>query len=110
MPGGNSCSSKRPYRMLKDGSMNSPDVKALNGAELLADPGYMGFQLKNPPPEYDIDPNFGLSMYGGIDHNQEDTQGTSGWKALSTEGAPTAPASRTKGAKKNSNPFPEKPL
>src|SRR3989442_4488209 len=94
MPGGNSSSSKRPYRMLKDGSMNSPDVKALGGAEFLADPDYSGYLLKEPPPGADyIDTNYGLNKYTGIPDNQEDTQGNSGWTKQATE----SPLSSTSG-------------
>ena len=95
MPGGNSSSSKRPHRMLKDGSMNSPDVKALSGAELLAKPSYQGLQLdESPPGGYEIDTDYGYSKYTGIAEFKGDTQGNDGWQKLATEAPNSAVGGR----------------
>lgn len=111
MAGGNTSSSKRPYRMMKDSSMNSPDVKALSGAELFAKPDFQGLQLDEAPPKYEIDTEYGHSKYGGIEEFNGDTQGNDGWNKLATEAPNSAQGGRANYVKptKNANPMEGKP-
>jgi len=82
--------------MIKDSSMNSPDVKALNGSELLADPSYAGFQLKDGVEmgDYQIDIDYGYPRAGNIPNNTEDTQGNSGWTPAGAEHPKSATSGR----------------
>lgn len=84
MPGGNTSSSKRPYRNLKGGGQRAPDVMALNGSELLGNEMNMG--LDTIKGEYAVDIEYGLSSTEATPEAPGDTQGNSGWAMKKPEG------------------------
>lgn len=91
MPGGNTSSKKRPYRMSKASSQASPDVKALSGGEVFGDPGNL--QLWGAGSEEYIDTRFGYDSFARSTPNAtpKNVDGNAGWESAKPPSAPAGP-------------------
>lgn len=97
MAGGNTSSSKRPYRNLKGGSQLNPEVMSLYAAQVLS--SEKNLNIDGLPVEDYIDTEYGLSMWKPTPDAKGDTQGNSGWKSAGPGGDNRAPNLKVGGSK-----------
>lgn len=98
MPGGNTSSSKRPYRMLKGGGQRPYDVRALSGGETFGDEQNMQLFKYNGEEGYQPDTEYGLSNYNSPtpDATMKQVDGNDAWQAATPPAPPKSGPTKPK--------------
>jgi len=98
MPGGNTSSSKRPYRMLKGGGQKPYDVRALSGSETFGDERNMKLDSYQGDPEYGIDTEYGYPSFSTPtkDNTPKEVDGNDVWMSANPPAPPKSGPTKPK--------------